>query len=83
MDVYLDSKDPMNRAKRVMARKASENDSNAPVTGHVQEAQAAISATRRHQVQLRDKGQCAHVDVRGERCVSKRWLDVHHVLPRS
>ncbi len=35
------------------------------------------------QVQLRDKGQCTHRHPTGQRCNEKRWLHVHHVLPRS
>lgn len=36
-----------------------------------------------HQVHLRDKGQCRHVDGRGFRCESRRFLEVHHILHRA
>ena len=35
-----------------------------------------------HQVNLRDKGQCTHVTLRG-RCDERRWLDIHHIHPVS
>lgn len=34
-------------------------------------------------VDLRDQGQCTHKDSKGERCSERRWLDVHHIIPRS
>lgn len=34
------------------------------------------------QVQLRDQGQCTHRHPTGQRCHEKRWLHVHHIVPR-
>ncbi len=35
------------------------------------------------QVDLRDQRQCTFQDENGQRCEERRWLDVHHVVPRS
>jgi hypothetical protein len=35
------------------------------------------------QVDLRDRRQCTYQKVNGERCEERRWLDVHHVIPKS
>jgi hypothetical protein len=86
-DVYLESKDPIKRAERVMKRqaKALKTNADAPVTvtHKSSENRALIPAIRRHQVQLRDGGQCAHTNAHGERCGNRRWLDIHHVIPRG
>jgi hypothetical protein len=44
-----------------------------PVTGPV----------TKHVVARRDGGQCTHRDPRGIRCGNRRWIEVHHVKPRS
>ena len=36
-----------------------------------------------HQVHLRDKGRCTYYDASGERCSSKRFLEIHHKKPIS
>ncbi|MDR3608752.1 MAG: HNH endonuclease signature motif containing protein [Oligoflexia bacterium] len=74
-DVYLERKDPVIKAERIL------NKSVKHVTGHV--TAKAIPATIKHQVQLRDGGQCAHLDSQGVRCGSRRWLDVHHIRHRA
>ena len=81
LEVYLEAKDPVRRAERV-TRKRGER-----VTGHVgakeSETKANVLASVRHRVNLRDGGRCAHRIQHGERCESRRWVDLHHVLPRS
>ena len=85
--VYLESKDPVKRAERVMKRKKESNENNAAacvtVTHNGPESPETIPSIRRHQVQLRDGGRGGHFDKQGERCRNRRWLDVHHVRPRS
>lgn len=87
LDLYLESKDPIKRAERVMKRKAAHDDALACVTGHVEGTLPVnggpIPAHVRHQVQLRDGGQCAHLNPSGARCENRRWIDIHHVRPRS
>jgi len=86
LDVYLESKDPVKRAERVLKKKGV--NARASVTGHtnrvkLSENREPIPASVRHRIQLRDGGQCAHVNASGERCESRRWLDIHHVRPWS
>ena len=88
LDVYLESKDPISRAKRVMKRKTKSpgNNASACVTGHAERGgvnREAIPAVIRHQVLLRDSGQCAHLNEQGIRCENRRWIDLHHIRPRS
>lgn len=35
------------------------------------------------QVNLRDQGQCTFKNKDGHRCTEKRWLHLHHIIPRS
>lgn len=39
--------------------------------------------TLRGRVIQRDGGRCTQVDSNGRRCPSRRWLEIHHVLPRE
>lgn len=41
-----------------------------------------IPAAVRHAVYMRDEGRCTYTDSHG-RCTSSRWIDMHHVVPRS
>jgi hypothetical protein len=34
----------------------------------------------KHEVNLRDQGQCTHRYPDGKRCQSRRWTDMHHVI---
>ena len=36
-----------------------------------------------HQINLRDGGQCTYRNSEGNRCTNRRWLEFHHVIPRS
>ena len=86
LDVYLESKDPVKRAERVLKRKT--DNAAASVTGHTNRVnesgnREAIPAIVRHQIQLRDGGRCTHQDVEGQRCKSRRWIDIHHIRARS
>jgi hypothetical protein len=42
-----------------------------------------LSAVQKHAVHLRDGGRCTHVDAGGNRCLSERWLHIHHLRPVS
>lgn len=44
-------------------------------------ARKNLSVSR--QIDLRDGGQCTFLDESGKRCEERRWLDVHHVIPKS
>jgi hypothetical protein len=42
-----------------------------------------LPAKVRHAVYLRDHARCTHFDPQGRRCTSKRFLEIHHILPRA
>jgi 5-methylcytosine-specific restriction endonuclease McrA len=81
VDLYLEKKDPVKKAERVLNR-----DADACVARHADQVKQpdtrSIPAKIKHQVQLRDGGQCTHTHD-GKRCESRRWLDVHHIILRS
>ena len=76
LDVYLEAKDPVKRAERVVKRKKVATENNA-------ENPEPIPVVVRHQVQLRDGGRCTQVRANGTRCENQRWIDVHHLQARS
>jgi 5-methylcytosine-specific restriction endonuclease McrA len=44
---------------------------------------STYSAALLHAVHMRDQRQCTIKDKLGNRCGATRWLDIHHVVPRS
>jgi 5-methylcytosine-specific restriction endonuclease McrA len=78
VDLYLEKKDPIKKAERVL-----KSDADACVARHAdraaQSGNRSIPAKTKHQVTLRDGGQCTHTD-NGKRCGTRRWLDVHHII---
>ena len=77
--LYLQRKDPVKKAERVLskpqlsARRAkAENKNRKPI----------VSAVK-HEIAMRDQGQCAHTDDKGNRCTQRRWIDFHHIRPVS
>ncbi len=52
-----------------------------PVQASSFKKRTPLVAATRHQVQLRDKGQCVYVNSQGERCDNRRWVEIHHKLP--
>lgn len=46
-------------------------------------ASRALPARLKHQLQIRDDGQCTYVDSLGRRCLSRRFLEAHHIRPVS
>lgn len=84
LESYLQRNDPIERAKRL-----AKVDANASVPGTDTKVQPEnipgsrkLSAQTKHQVSLRDQGQCTHT-TDGERCENKRWLETHHQVPLS
>jgi 5-methylcytosine-specific restriction endonuclease McrA len=94
MSRYISLKDPLEKARRSVARRAkahpnimAEDRSSAlhRSSGEIHEPSkvSSLSSYVRHVVMLRDAGQCTEVDGRGIQCSQKRWLDFHHVVPKS
>ena len=71
--VYLEVKDPVKRAERVLKRRPNQS----------KRTSRDMSARIRHEVHARDQGQCTHINSAGRRCENRRWIDIHHVVPRE
>jgi hypothetical protein len=86
--LYLEKKDPIKKAQRQMAKGKLQEE---PVPQSQPILSVSDRSTRRtrlpakvkHQVQLRDHGQCTHIDDKGRRCSSRRYLEIHHQKPLS
>ena len=78
--LYLERKDPVKKAERVLSKPEL---SSRRVAKAGQENRKPIAAAVKHEVTRRDQGQCAHIDDRGNRCTQKRWVDIHHIKPVS
>jgi len=72
-EAYLDKHDPVRRAERLTWRKS--RTSSPPKRGR-----HPISAHVKHQVNLRDRGQCVERNPDGTRCSDRRWLEFDHVI---
>lgn len=42
-----------------------------------------LSRSEREKALLRDKGSCQFTLTNGKKCLSRYWLDVHHIRPKS
>jgi len=75
--LYLEKKDPVERAKRVLPKKKS-SPQRRVTTAKLPERRTAIPAIVKHEVIKRDNGQCTFRDAEGRRCENKKWIDLHH-----
>lgn len=67
--------DPLEKAKRAQKPDSSQvAQPESPAKGFT----AAIV----HEIAVRDQNQCRGTDPDGKRCASRRWLDIHHRVPR-
>ncbi len=86
VDFYLKHKDPLEKAKRVVAKKGS-NVTVAKRTGSVKsvpgQKRASVPAAIEHEVRLRDHDRCQFRRADGAVCGERRWIDLHHILPVS
>jgi len=94
--VFLERKDPVQRAERIMHKKlAAETKAKATSLSNAhrtiqktssevaRQTRAPIPAAIRHQVMLRDRGECQGKTPQGTRCGCRQWTDIHHVRPIS
>lgn len=94
--LFLERKDPVNRAERItqkklVAKSKSTSLSNvaSPVEKPAQKSSSPIArqsrspipAAIRHQVSLRDRGECQGKTPQGTRCGCKQWTEIHHIRP--
>jgi 5-methylcytosine-specific restriction endonuclease McrA len=90
LDEYLQRHDPIEKAKRhaekniESARRATSGPSKIEPQPPINDTQRQqLPAAIKHQITLRDGARCGYVDLFGKRCDERRWLDLHHINPRS
>jgi 5-methylcytosine-specific restriction endonuclease McrA len=76
-DLYLEKNDPLQKAQRAGKRPSQEGN----VTK--MENPRVIPARIKHEVFLRDKGQCQHREPDGRPCMNNTFLHLHHIKPVS
>ena len=81
-NLYLEKHDPVKKAEQQNMRGKLQT---APQLGpgtipakSVSNHRRPLPASLKHQLMLKHKGQCAHLDQNGRRCQNRRHLDVHH-----
>ena len=77
---YLDRKDPVRRAKRILKKKPTLCARKVP---QQTSGRQPLKALEKHQVFARDEGQCTFRDPAGKRCADQKWIDLHHIQPVS
>ena len=82
-EFYLHRKDPIERAKRVIAKKGMQNPTQKIDSRFTRTAgeRTPIPAATLHQVRLRDQDRCQFPKPGGGICAERRWLDHHHLIP--
>lgn len=93
---FLEKADPVERAKRhetekakatggVKAMRVKELRTFGVAKGihAMRMGSSRLSAATKHAVNLRDKGRCTFILPGGKRCANERWLEIHHIRPRS
>ena len=87
LNLYLDKRDPVKRARRQKSRgqlrNVGKNSSQELKSQSTKNKRSSIPARIIHQVQLRYQGRCTHTNQKGERCSSRRFLEIHHINPVS
>jgi len=94
--VFLERKDPVQRAERITQKKLaaeSKAKSTSLSKGHrpvqktasevARQTRPPIPAAIRHQIMLRDRGECQGKTPHGTRCGCRQWTDIHHIRPVS
>lgn len=83
LETYLQKNDPIEIAKRNVKTEGTVAQAQAlksqPCPGHGK-LRKPLPAQIKHQITLRDQGQCTHVE-EGKRCDSQRWIEFHHQIP--
>jgi 5-methylcytosine-specific restriction endonuclease McrA len=82
LQVYLEVKDPVKRAERVLKRAMAKPEKQL-VSRRVasrRDGREPIPSATRHRIAIRDGGRCTHIEG-VKRCENQRWTEAHHVLP--
>lgn len=88
---YKQRKDPMEKAERAKPGKPDSSQVKTPKPSKSNGTQTtirvhprkALPASILHTLARRDQNQCTHIDSNGSRCLNRRWLERHHVVPKS
>ena len=99
VDEFLRKHDPVEKAKRSVARRDRTENQNEMKSNQDQSVQnrskqtelcahrvpirTPLTADQKHQVFVRDQGKCTHIGPNGRRCDSDRWLQIHHIVEVS
>lgn len=90
---YVKKQDPLERAKRAISK--AKNQTSDEFTGKSQligdtqqepvpgQVRKPIPAAVKHQVYLRDRGQCQYKLPSGKICGQAQWIDLHHLRPKN
>jgi 5-methylcytosine-specific restriction endonuclease McrA len=98
--LFLERKDPVQRAERIMQKKLASKAKSTSLSnvarpskvaqpvqkvahGVARQTRSPIPAAIRHQVMLRDRGECQGKTPQGTRCGCRQWTDIHHIQPVS
>jgi len=86
VDVFIERKDPLAKAKRQKMRGKIDADVKKPVPGPVNvdaasSARKPFSAVIKNQLYLKYQRQCSYLDESGNRCTQRRLLEIHHIVP--
>jgi len=94
--LFLERKDPVQRAERVTQKKSAAvikpkstclskvaSPPKKPAPAVARQTRSPIPAAIRHQVMLRDRGECQGKIPQGTRCGCRQWTDIHHIRPVS
>ena len=86
---FLEKNDPVVKAKKVLAKRASPVKSNESKVVQKSETflvlglkpsqkRQPIPAATKHALYLQNNGECTYVATNGNKCQSSRWLNIHH-----
>jgi len=80
-DLYLEKNDPVEKAKRAQNRPSPTKKMSCRTVVPIK--RQVIPAAIKHQLNLRDGGQCSFETKKTGRCANRRWLEVDHIKPVS
>jgi hypothetical protein len=78
LEVYLNTHDPVRKAKRAKAKKVCLH--RVKTREETRMKRVPLTAAQEHAVYARDGGRCTHEDPQGHRCNSDRWVHIHHIV---
>jgi hypothetical protein len=85
---YIEKKDPVEKAYRAEARAEKIKTPVLEQARVGKNAGPSLSSNPRfipaqliHAIRRRDQGQCSYRSPQGVRCLQRRWIEVHHILP--